>query len=560
MDVTNELTIVIPVRVDCMERKENLDIVLSSLLKTTNASVIILEADSRQHYTCAELLKKVKYVFIKDNDPIFHRTRYLNKLLEMSKTRVVGIWDTDVIIRANQIKSAVRAVNNGATLCYPYDGCFMFLDEKQSNQAREDGVSFLDGVDENEPFPCLGRPSVGGAFIVDKREYRHVGGENENFYGWGYEDAERLKRLEILEKATCRIKGPLYHLYHPRGINSGFDHGLKDLQCLKELVKVCKMDKRQLMVYINSPYWNVSPEEKNSVQTSSSRFQPLVSIVMPVYNCEEYVESAVCSILRQTHENLEFIIINDGSTDSTAERINRFKDERVVVINHLDNKGNYHRRNEGIGLSKGKYIGVMDADDVASPFRVEAQVSLLEQNRSVIAAGSQSEFTNRGISMKPMEYELIKVMLLENNMFIHPTLMIRKSVLEKMGNYNECYYYSSDYDLVCRLALEGMIVNMPDVLLRYRIHDAQITHLKRKEQKEYADVVRANYLKLSGFSLTTDEESVFTRIMNRETNQDSDHEKQAVIDKIINQNKIHGFFDQKIITDFLYLFLPLSPL
>lgn len=129
MDVTKEMTVVIPVRVDCEERKENLDTVLFSLLKMTDASVIILEADTKRKYfnDFIESTNRVEYHFIEDFNPIFHRTRYLNKLIEMSNTNIVGIWDTDVLFTLEQINNCVREVQNGAAVCYPYDGRFVFL-------------------------------------------------------------------------------------------------------------------------------------------------------------------------------------------------------------------------------------------------------------------------------------------------------------------------------------------------------------------------------------------------------------------------------------------------
>ncbi|WP_286845417.1 glycosyltransferase [Proteiniphilum sp. UBA5346] len=553
MDLTNELTIVIPVRIDCTERKENLDAVLSSLLNTTRATVIILEADSKQRYTCPGPVEKVKYVFIEDNDPIFHRTRYLNKLLRMSETNIVGIWDTDVIIDASQIVDAAKSVKDGATLCYPYDGRFVFLGIEESEQARGDVTSFLGERDRKEVVSGLGRPSVGGAFIVNKKKYLQAGGENERFYGWGPEDAERLKRLEILEEPVSRVEGSLFHLYHPRGINSGFDHSLKDLRCLKELVHVCKMDKQQLTACIKDSHWNnsVSSKHTNRGQGNNSVSTPLVSVVMPVYNCEEYIESAVKSILLQTYGNFEFIIINDGSTDSTVKRVKKFKDKRIIFRDYPWNKGNYQRRNEGISISKGKYICVMDGDDEASPFRLEAQVSFLENNRSVLATGSQFELIGGGISSKPIEYELIKVGLIQNNMFLHPSLLIRKRVLEILGGYNERYYYSSDYDLVCRVAINGEITNMPDVLMKYRLHKSQISSLKNKEQKEYADSIRTNYLRQLGFTLSAMDEILFNQIINSKNGTFQKYKILSLFKEIINQNGVFKFFDHDILSGFL---------
>ena len=543
LDMTAELTIVIPIRIDSIERKENLDTVLSYLSKNTQAEIIILEADSKQRYMHTKSAKRVKYLFIEDNDPIFHRTRYLNVLLGMSETEIVGIWDSDVIMDRNQIHGAVKAIKEGTTLCYPYDGGFKYLGIKQSQEVREDVASFLAEWNRGEEIFQFGRPSVGGAFIVNKQRYLHAGGENENFYGWGPEDAERYKRMEIMEEPISRIDGSLFHLHHPRGINSGFDHSLKDLHCLKELLHVCKMDKTQLIEYINSEEWNRLASRKRKVRNENSLSTPLVSVIMPVYNGEEYVKNAIESILRQTYAGFELIIINDGSIDSTAILINNFNDERIVFVDHSVNKGNYWRRNEGTGLAKGKYIAVMDADDEASPFRLESQVSYMEKNSHILAVGSQFELEGKGISNKPTDYDLIKVMLLQNNMFLHPSLLIRKSVLEEIGGYDEQYYYASDYDLVCRLSLKGEVVNMPDVLMKYRLHGTQISCLRNKEQKQYADMIRINYLRNLGFILSATGEILFNRIMNYEGTVRRE-DLTAVMDMILEQNENGSFLEK----------------
>lgn len=256
MDITSELTIVIPVRIDCQERKENLDAVLYSLLRTTNASILILEADTERKYYHREQSNRLDYIFVHDDNPIFHRTHYLNKLLRLSKNNIVGIWDTDVILDAVQIKEAVNAVKMGITLCYPYDGRFLFLNIEQSNNVRNNVVSFLN--DENKESTtslAMGRPSAGGAFIVNKQRYLQSGGENENFFGWGPEDAERFKRMEILEEPVGRIQGPLFHLHHPRGINSTFGHDERDKKNVNELINICKMNAKELKQYINSWIW-----------------------------------------------------------------------------------------------------------------------------------------------------------------------------------------------------------------------------------------------------------------------------------------------------------------
>lgn len=549
--MTVELTILIPVRIDSDERKANLDYVISFFLEYTSVYIIVLEAD-RIHQCLYKKSDRLDIIYMFDDDPIFYKTKYMNYLLEEAKTDIVGIWDSDVIVFPSQIVDAVHSIKEGITMCFPYDGDFVFCDKRESEEIRQTGFNSI-VQSRDETTKSIGkRPSVGGAFLVNKYKYMKLGAENETFYGWGAEDVERFKRMEILQEPISRIRGSLYHLYHPRGINSGFDRSKRDLICLKELIRICKMDREQLLAYINSEEWNSKLSVKNKI-IKQYDVPPLVSVIMPVYNNEEYVATAIKSVLRQSYENFEFIIINDGSTDSSVREIMAFDDKRILLIDHVDNKGNYQRRNEGIRICKGKYIAVMDSDDEALPFRLETQVAYLEEHQSVLTVGSQFDFGGMGISNKPLAYELIKVKLIENNMFLHPSLLIRKDIFNIIGGYDENIYYSADYDLVCRIALHGEIVNMPDILMKYRVHESQISIMKKADQRKYADLVRLNYLANAGFSLSIDEQSLFNRMINGEIEKGTKQEVCMLIKKIVRQSN-NSFFDSEILQSLLSRF------
>lgn len=238
------VSIVIPLRVDSLEREENLNFVLSLLLQNEFIFVDILEADREPHFRLFEKTNRIRYRFVKDNDPIFHRTRYLNELILAAKHPIVGVWDTDVIISSTQIRRAVESVKLGAVMCFPYDGRFVFLDKEVSYSVRNKPTI----LDELAVFPSFGRPLVGGAFFVNRAEYLKAGGENERFYGWGAEDAERVKRMEILELPVTRIDGSLFHLFHPRGINSYFDNGNRDMQNMNAFLDTCRKTKHELSI------------------------------------------------------------------------------------------------------------------------------------------------------------------------------------------------------------------------------------------------------------------------------------------------------------------------
>jgi glycosyltransferase involved in cell wall biosynthesis len=283
----------------------------------------------------------------------------------------------------------------------------------------------------------------------------------------------------------------------------------------------------------------------------------LVSVVMPVYNVESYVEESVCSILSQTYADFEFIIINDGSTDNTSKIIERIQDDRIIFIDSHENKGNYNRRNEGCRLAKGKYICVMDGDDIAMPCRIEKQVNLMEKDYSIQACGSFFEMTGgyRSICTNPMDYSTIRLSLLKNNAFLHPSLMIRKEALKSVGYYNEKYYYSSDYDLVCKMALQGKIVNIPDILMKYRMHEKQISSAHYAKQAEFANQIRLDYLGKCRFKLSTKEKKLFTLMMTNEDNirKQGINETNilSVINKLKQQNNKSGYFAPDIFNLFL---------
>lgn len=554
MDITRNLTIVIPVRIDCDERKENLDTVIHSLLKTTNAYIIILEADVKREYfnKQIETTSRVEYHFVEDFNPIFHRTLYLNKLMAMAKTGIVGIWDTDVLISSNQILECVKEIQSGVTLCYPYDGRFIFLDPTASKNAKADVFSFLNDKSNENLSSIMGRPLVGGAFIVNKMRYLKAGGENENFYGWGPEDAERFKRVEILEEPISRVKGALFHLHHPRFQNSMPDSSIREKENIRELIHICKMDKRTLEDEIKT--WHPGDmllSKRRGMERTTTAKQPLVSVIMPVYNTAGYLERSIYSILNQTYSNLEFIIIDDGSTDGSLKLIEQIDDKRIKIIQNRHNVGNYVCRNQGMRVANGKYIAVMDSDDIAMPHRLEAQVQKMESDEKVIAVGTQF-YSDYGLSNKPRSSEVIKVSLLGNNCMLHPSLMIRKDVISGIGGYDESYTFSSDYDLACNLALRGEIVNMPDILMKYSFRKDQISILNHSEQAVFANQIRLKYLSNIGFILAEIEGVVFTKAMNNQQLSASERSiYESTVNKLMDYNKEIGFFQSEVLELFL---------
>ncbi|WP_455643450.1 galactosyltransferase-related protein [Parabacteroides sp.] len=256
LEIGPDVSIVIPLRIDSPERERNLDTLLLCLCKMKFKEIILLEADEVVRYHVKIKDPSIRYVFVKDDDPVFYRTRYLNQLLYMANSAIIGIWDTDVIVPESQIMDAVSRIRSGkAVMAYPYDGRFCALTEAQS-AAFEDKIDISELTEHIDDFQLpAGDYSVGGAFLVNKYMYLNTGGENENFYGWGPEDLERIKRIKILGLPVYRAAGCLFHLHHPRNENSGFATPELEISNRKEFLKICGMTQAELCQYIHSWTW-----------------------------------------------------------------------------------------------------------------------------------------------------------------------------------------------------------------------------------------------------------------------------------------------------------------
>lgn len=239
--ISQLLSFVIPVRIDSQERLRNITAV-TSWLEQTQCAIYILEADAIQQIP-QELCNRVSinYTFVKDENPCFHRTKYINSLLTMAKTEMVAVWDADIIIPLENIDDAVKQnISRQETITYPfYRKCISLGEEESYTFCNSMDIKTIS--DSTSPF-LLGRPTCGGAFIVNKKRYMSIGGENERFTGWGPEDAERMRRCRILgHQANWIDHGIMFHLAHPKSSNSSyFNQDMADMM-RKEFVRVCCM-------------------------------------------------------------------------------------------------------------------------------------------------------------------------------------------------------------------------------------------------------------------------------------------------------------------------------
>lgn len=248
-----DTTIVIPFRIESPDREINLNILLAWFCKETEVFLLLLEADSVPRYRIIEDAERIRYFFVEDTDYIFYHMRYRNELIRKADTSIVGIWNTDSIIPIIQIEKAVMSIQQGiAKITYPYSAASINIDsETVESFKKEMDISILLNTMEKLPLN-LELSTVGGPFFVDKKVYLQAGGENENFYGWGAEDAERIKRMGIIGYPLYQVEGLCIHLWHFREENSGGANYEFQRRNKKEFVKICEIRKLELENYIST--------------------------------------------------------------------------------------------------------------------------------------------------------------------------------------------------------------------------------------------------------------------------------------------------------------------
>ncbi len=224
---------------------------------------------------------------------------------------------------------------------------------------------------------------------------------------------------------------------------------------------------------------------------------PLVTVLMPVYNGEKYLREAIESILNQTFTDFEFLIINDGSTDNTKEIILSYNDKRIRYIENETNIKLIDTLNKGIKLAKGKYIARMDCDDISLPKRLEKQVDFMERNPDITVCGTHLKTIGSGIASvwKTAEtQEEIICNMLFNSPMNHPTVVFRKEELGDYLYYSKDYPHAEDYELWFRLSERFKLANLDSAQYLYRIHSEQVTSKFDKIKIESANKVRKSLL------------------------------------------------------------------
>lgn len=240
---------------------------------------------------------------------------------------------------------------------------------------------------------------------------------------------------------------------------------------------------------------------------------PLVSVIMPVHNAGKFLAPAISSIVDQTYTRVELIIVDDASTDDSWDTIKAFKKQfpkliRAYHVPKQTNSAGNGATNYGLTKAKGEYIARMDADDISLPTRIEKQVAYMLSHPSAILVGSQAIVIDgngkkTGIKTMPTDHDEIYKQFGVLHPLIHPTVMLRRSLLpQKDRIYAMKWHTNDDYYTFFKLLNHGHFANLPEFLLKYRIHGKNLSFVNPKEKFRNSVSIRIEAVKQLGYQMS----------------------------------------------------------
>lgn len=228
---------------------------------------------------------------------------------------------------------------------------------------------------------------------------------------------------------------------------------------------------------------------------------PKVSVILSTHNQGQYLPLAIKSILNQSFTNFEFLIIDDASSDRTSSILNRFKDKRIKTFTNQYRQGLTLSLNKVLRHSKGDYLARMDADDIAHPDRFKLQLKFLAHHPQVAVCGTAANLiddSGKKIGERHYPLHITQTLLMRYNPLIHPSVMIRRTALDQLDNYDETLNGAEDYDLWLRLGSKYQLANINQVLLAYRINPRGISWSSLKHIELQA--IKARFKALTSYN------------------------------------------------------------
>lgn len=286
----------------------------------------------------------------------------------------------------------------------------------------------------------------------------------------------------------------------------------------------------------------------------------MISIAIPAYNAGKYIAQCLDCMLAQTYPDFEIVLVDDGSTDDTAQIVAGYDDPRICYYKNEKNMGIVYTLNRAYSLCRGEYIARMDADDIASQQRLEKQLALLESNPrlGLVACWFQHFGDLDSVVYTGVEPEEIRCKLLTTLQLMHSGWLMRRELVDGGLAYREEYRYAEDWDFLVRASRVTELGNVPEVLMLYRIYGDQSSHVFNGPQKAAADRVARDQLEYLGLELTEEQFDLYRRAFGRREILLSTDEMEALLKilkdleaanekkKFYNRETLHRFIGEEV--------------
>lgn len=427
-------------------------------------------------------------------------------------------------------------------------------------------IGFLTEANFNETIPGYNMflPLLNSGIIV----FSDVLSEYEKMTDWCYRKLTELnKKVRYLDQGILNLLVQEFNInVEPIDIKKYCCHPSRKDYKQAAIIHAYGYDKfwNANYLYEKFPEWGKNLLKWSKIQNdyylkNENGDKPIISVVMSIYKRVSFLDEAIESILNQTFANFEFLIVVEYSDEQKSINdyiIKKFKDKRIKIINNNKRLGFAESLNVGIRAAKGKYIARMDDDDISLPLRFEKQVDFLEKNKDIDILGTAVKvFMNENYEVYPqINPEIIKAYGLINNQMYHPTIMMRKSAIEKNNLYYDSNYKTEDAELWSRAVRVTKLSNLKEILLKYRsssenetvvakkaVFDSDI-RIIQKQLKQNLDidisVNEAVYLngRINNYSYLYNRKE----IMNH---------RKKIIKKVLKQNKKIKFYNQEYLCE-----------
>lgn len=281
---------------------------------------------------------------------------------------------------------------------------------------------------------------------------------------------------------------------------------------------------------------------------------PELSIVMPVYNSEQFIKQAVESLLSQSFDDFELIIVDDGSTDGSAEMISGFRDERIRLLENEAKRGIVFSRNRGLAEAKGKFIAPFDSDDVAMPEKFVKQIDYLKKHSEIGMIGSWAVIIDQTGQPTGKKWKLnarmkhIPAIMLFRNYFVQSAVVLRREVIPR-GGYTCGFDIIDDYKMWWDILKKSGGWNYPEYLVKYRIHKSSVTQSDRNRMLERERRIYDTVFSELGIRLSDEQ---FGSLMMIKNDQPLQHQAdlsriESFLILILDANQFANRFDQAIL-------------